>query len=126
MSAGAELVAAAVAALRDVAELAGVFEGAPLQAPLPHEIVDAGAESDGGHKSGVGREVRIAVTIRDEGERPVRPRRVMAGVEAALANAPALPGWQIVTMRFLSSRTARDRQSGWTGLVEFRARMLAP
>jgi hypothetical protein len=49
----------------------------------------------------------------------------MAEAEVALSAICAVVGWQLVTMRFLSSRAAKDRQSGWTGLVKFRARLLA-
>lgn len=125
MSAGAELQAAAIATLRGVVELGGVYDGQPLQAVVPYVVVEPGPESDWGHKSAAGREVRLAVTIRDEGERAVRLRRLMGRAEAALAGVTAVAGWQLVTMRFLSSRVAKDRQGGWVGLVEFRARLLA-
>lgn len=49
----------------------------------------------------------------------------MGETEAALGALAGVEGWQLVTMRLLSSRAARDRQSGWIGLVEFRARLLA-
>ena len=125
MTAGAELQAAAIAALQAVAELGRVYDGQPVQAAVPYAVVEPGAEADWGHKSGAGREVRLAVTIKDEGERPARLRRLMSEVEAALASVTAVAGWQLVTMRFLSSRVAKDRQGGWIGLVEFRARLLA-
>jgi hypothetical protein len=124
MSAGAELQSAAIAALQDVAELGGVYDGQPLQAVAPYALVETGPEVDWGHRSAAGREVRLAVTIRDEGERSARLRRLMAEAEAVLVGLPAVQGWQLVTMRLLSSRAARDRRSGWIGLVEFRARML--
>jgi hypothetical protein len=125
MSAGVELQAAAIAALQGVAELGAVHDGQPLQAVVPYAVVEAGPETDWGHKSGAGREVRLAVTLRDEGERPARLRRLMAEVETMVSGLATVAGWQLVTMRFLSSRVARDRQSGWIGLVEFRARLLA-
>lgn len=125
MTAGAELQAAAIAALQAVAELGRVYDGQPVQAAVPYAVVEPGAEADWGHKSGAGREVRLSVTIRDEGERPARLRRLMGEVEAVLASVVAVAGWQLVTMRFLSSRVAKDRQGGWIGLVEFRARLLA-
>ena len=125
MSAGAALQAAAVAALQGIAELGGVHDGPPVQAAVPYAVVEAGPEADWGHKSAAGRELRLAVTIRDEGERPARLRRLMGECETALAGIAAVSGWQVVTMRFLASRTAKDRQGGWAGLVEFRARLLA-
>lgn len=125
MSAGTELQAAAVAALADVAELGGVYDGPPVQAVVPYATVEAGLETDWGHKNAAGREVRLDVTIRDEGERPARLRRLMAEAETVLGALAAVPGWELVTIRFLSSRVAKDRQGGWIGLVEFRARLLA-
>jgi hypothetical protein len=125
MTAGAELQAAVISALDGVAGLGRVYDGPPVQAAVPYAVVEPGAEADWGHKSGAGREVRLAVTIRDEGERPARLRRLMGEAEAALAGLAAVAGWQLVTMRFLSSRVAKDRQGGWIGLVEFRARLLA-
>jgi hypothetical protein len=125
MSAGAALQAVAVSALQGVADLGGVYDGQPLQAAVPYAVVESGQEADWGHKNGAGREIRLAVTIRDEGERPLRLRRLMAEAEVALSAICAVVGWQLVTMRFLSSRVAKDRQGGWIGLVEFRARLLA-
>lgn len=125
MSAGPDLQAAAVAELADVAELGGVYDGPPVQAVVPYATVETGPETDWGHKNGAGREVRLVVTIRDEGERPSRLRRLIAEAEGMLAGLSAVPGWQLVTMRFLSSRVAKDRQGGWVGLVEFKARLLA-
>jgi hypothetical protein len=125
MSAGGELQAAAIGALQGVAELGGVYDGQPLKAVVPYAVVQPGQEADWGHKNGAGREIRLEVTIRDEGERPVRIRRLLGEAEAALSAVSAVAGWQLVTMRFLSSRVAKDRQGGWIGLVEFRARLLA-
>jgi hypothetical protein len=36
----------------------------------PYAIVETGPEIDWSHKSGAGRELRLAVTLRDKGERP--------------------------------------------------------
>jgi hypothetical protein len=124
--AGAALTEAAMAALRQVQGLSGVFEAAPVQAADCHAVVEAGLESDWSHKSGTGREVRVAATIRAEGERPDRLRRAATEAEAALAALGAdISGWRIVTMQFLRSRMVRDGRSGWAAVIEFRARMLA-
>jgi hypothetical protein len=126
--AGAALQAAALARLRAVEGLSGVYPGPPLRAAVPYAIVEAGAESDWGHKSGEGREVRLAVGLRDEGERPDRIAARMAAAEAALAAPLAVTGWQLVGLAFLRSRLAREGRggdSGWSGLIEYRARLLA-
>jgi hypothetical protein len=126
VSAAEELVAAAVAAVGEVEDLTGVYDGKPLQAGFPHASVDAGAETDWGHKSGAGRELRLAVTIRDKGERPERLRRLMAEAqEKVLAMGGDLDGWRVVTLFFLRSRIVMDRDGGWAGVTDYRVRMLS-
>ncbi|HEY0625474.1 MAG TPA: DUF3168 domain-containing protein [Allosphingosinicella sp.] len=122
MSAGEKLQAAAIAALKAMGRF-GVYEGPPVQAVMPHAIVEAGPESDWSHKSGAGREVRLAVTLKDVGERPVRLRALMDEAEAALEGL-APDGWQLVTMRMMRSGMARDAKGVWTGASDYRARML--
>lgn len=103
----------------------GVFFPAPVQAIVPYAIVDAGLESDWSHKSSEGREVRLAVTIRDEGERPGRVQRLASEAEAAIeAAGGATPSWSIVSMRFLRRHLVREQRRGWTAVIEYRARML--
>lgn len=124
MSAEEALHAAVTAALRSIAGL-GVHEAGPVQAALPHAVVEIGPASDWGHKSGDGREVRVGAVLRDGGEQAARLRRLMGEAEAVMAGVgPALPGWQVVTMRFVRSRVVREAKSGWAGVVEYRARML--
>lgn len=130
MSAGAgeTLQAAAAAALRALEGLS-VHEGPPVQAAFPYAVADAGFEADWSHKSGSGREVRLAVTIRDGGERPVRLRRLIGEAEAALGQiAGPFPGWRLVALQFLRSRLVPDGRGAvgsWAGVIELRARMLA-
>ncbi|MGQ0588578.1 MAG: tail completion protein gp17 [Sphingosinicella sp.] len=126
MSAGASLAKSALVALAGVESLSGRYDGPPLTAAFPHAIVETGAESDWSHKSGVGREIRLAVTIRDKGERPDRLRRLMAASEmAVMAIGGEADGWRIASLVFLRSRTMRETGLGWAGVSEFRARMLA-
>lgn len=122
MSAGEALQAAAIEALKSIEGL-GVYEGPPVQAAMPHALVEAGPETDWGHKSGIGREVRLAVTLKDLGERPARLRALMAAAEAALEGL-VLSDWQLVTLQMMRSRLARDAKGVWTGAIDYRARML--
>jgi hypothetical protein len=127
--AGGALQTAALARLQAVQGLSGVYPGPPLQAALPYATVEAGTESAWGHKSGDGREVRLAVGLRDQGERPERIRGLMAAVEAALGPLPEVAGWTLVSLHFLRSslvREGRGRDSAWTALIEYRGRLLAP
>lgn len=125
--AGEMLQDAVLAALRTIREL-GVYDGPPVQAVVPNAVVEVGPETDWSHKSGLGRELRVAVTLRDDGERPARLRRLIGEAEAVLETIPAqLPGWQLVTLRFLRSRLLREsgKAPHWAAVIEYRARMLA-
>ena len=126
MSAAQALIEAALAALGEVEGLTGRHEARPLQAAFPYATVEAGAESDWGHKSGIGREVRLTIVLRDEGERPERLRRLLAEAEAALDGIGATLGaWRLVSFAFLRSRLVPDGQRRWAGAIDYRARMLA-
>jgi hypothetical protein len=127
MSASEALQSAMVAALRAGTGLA-VYDSPPAQAVFPYALIDCGPENDWGHKSGKGREVRVAVTVRDCGERPARLLALMSEAEAALEAAPEAAGWQVVSFAWLRSRSVREgRAPGaveWSGIAEYRARML--
>jgi len=123
--AGEALAAAAVAALDGVAGLNGAYDGPPLQAAFPYAVVEAGPEGDWSHKSSEGRELRLAATLFDKGERPARARALMAAAEGAIAGlGPELDGWRLVNLVFLRGRLLRGNGAAWSGVVEFRARML--
>lgn len=123
--AGETLQAAAVAALAAIDGIGRVYDAPPIQAAIPHAAVEIDGEADWGHKSGAGREVRLAATIRDKGERPMRLRRLAGEAEAALAAlAPAVGGWRLVTMRFVRTRILSSPREGWAAVIEYRARLL--
>jgi len=123
--AGVRLAEAVGEALGDLALLGGVHQGAASGAAFPHATVEVGPENDWSHKNGVGRDVRIAVLIADQGASAARLHALMGDAEAAVLAMPqSLEGWRIVTLQFVRSRVARNG-SGWTGAVEFRARLLA-
>ena len=124
--AGATLTAAVMAALRELGGLTGVHEAMPLQAAAPYAIVEAGLEADWGHKSGLGREVRVRVTLRDQGERPTRLRGLAPEAAAALDGiGPELDGWRLVTLNFVRSMIVAEKAGRWAMTLDYRARMLA-
>lgn len=126
MSASQALIAAAGDALRSVAGLTGVHEALPVQAVLPYATVEAGVESDWGHKSGAGRELRLSVVLRDAGERPERLRALGAAAQAAVeAIDPALAGWRLVTLVPVRAMTVAEGPGRWILTLDYRARMLA-
>ena len=132
--AGPALQQAAIEALQSAAGIGGVYDGPPLQAAFPYAVVEFGPESDWSHKTARGREVRLALTIRDQGERPARLHRLMEEAEQAMAGLGGpLVGWRIVTSRFARSQVVREpegraspgRSDAWAGVIEYRARMMA-
>ncbi len=123
MSAGGALQSAIAAALGQVADLNGVFDGPPARASYPYATIDATSESDWGHKSGAGREVLVGVTLWDD--QPVRLHGLADEVEAALVGLVGVAGWQLVTMRLIRRRVLRDVAGPWAAAVDFRARMLS-
>ncbi|NUR45281.1 MAG: DUF3168 domain-containing protein [Sphingomonas sp.] len=122
MSAGGELQTAIASALAGV-EVTGVFDGPPARAAYPYVALDATTESDWGHKSGVGREVLVAITLWDD--QPVRLHGLADQVEAALEGLTAVEGWQLVTMQLVRRRVVRDVAGPWAAAIDYRARMLS-
>lgn len=125
--AGAALRDAAIEALQAL-DLGGVYPGPPLQAAFPHAVVECGPESDWGHKSGRGRELRLAVTLRDSGERPERAQAFAEVAEAALEAGLEVEGWRLATLALLRVRTVAEGRGGamgWAVAIDWRARLLA-
>lgn len=127
MSARERLQAAVTAALRAAEGLAGVavFDAPPVRAAAPHALVEEPVLADWSTKDMAGREGRIAVLLRDGGERPARLRELAGAAEEAVLAMPAPlgAGWRVVSLAFVRGRMVRDR-SGWVATSEFRVRML--
>ncbi|VWX61281.1 DUF3168 domain-containing protein [Sphingorhabdus sp. 109] len=105
--------------------VSGIFDGPPPQADFPYIALATGASLDWSHKGGVGRELSLALTVHDDGETAARLHRLMALVEEVLEPGLDDPdGWQIVTFDFRRTRILRSAVSPWSGLVEYRARVL--
>ena len=130
VSAAESLLSTARSALADVTGLSGVFGAGPIQAVPPFATVEVPTESDWGHKTGAGRELRLVVTVRDEGEREDRVRMLAAATEAALLAMPAASAnWRVTSIAVLRATTTRERSgrspAGWAAVREMRVRMLA-
>ena len=123
--AGQALVEAALAALaRGRGPERGLRRAAADRA-FPYATVEAGPENDWSHKSGEGRELRLAILARDKGESPRRLRDIAARIEAAAAGiGPELAGWRLVNLVFLRGSMLRSPDAAWTAAIEYRARLL--
>jgi hypothetical protein len=124
--AGGALQTGATAALSDITGLNGVYPGTPIQATAPFAIVEIGPETDWGHKNGAGRELRLAVIVRDEGETPDRVRVLADAARQHVEQMAAEQGgWRIVSLALLRARIVQEKGGEWAALTEWRARMLA-
>jgi hypothetical protein len=123
MSAGGALQSAIASALGGIGGVTGVFDGPPARAAYPYVALDATTESDWSHKSGLGREVLVAITLWDD--QPTRLHVLADEVEAVLAAPGQVDGWQLVSMRMVRRRVVRDVAGPWAAALDFRARMLA-
>jgi hypothetical protein len=129
MSAASELQAALVAALAGADGIegvaSGVFDGPPARAAFPYIVIGDGLSSDWSHKSGRGREHRLAVTVWDEAGRAARLHALVGEIEVAIeAMGAALPTNRIVSRVLVRSRIVRAVGGPWAGSVEYRVRTL--
>jgi hypothetical protein len=122
-SAGCTVLTMALRRLGTIAGLTGAYEVSPVQALVPYVEVEVGAEREWGHKSGDGREIRLAMLFHDKGERSVRLRQFMSEAEERLGSAALDGDWQLVSLSFVRSQIVRNG-AGWMGMLEYRARLL--
>ncbi|MDV3166708.1 MAG: DUF3168 domain-containing protein ['Waltheria sp.' little leaf phytoplasma] len=108
------------------ATLNGVFDGPAVRATPPFAEIGEATSGDWGTKDRVGRELRLAVILRDATETSARIAALAAAVEAAVPGLPRdLVGWRVASVAFLRSRIAGEGPGRWIAAVEFRVRMLA-
>jgi hypothetical protein len=120
------LARAVGAALRVMPGISGVSDGMPASQADTHASLDIGPETDWGHKSGAGAEVRFAVMIRCGGDAPDRARRLLAAARETVEGIGSdLEGWRLVSLAFQRARTLRETGPRWTAVIEYRARLLA-
>lgn len=127
MSAGAWIQAAVAEALRSRAEFAdlAVFDAPPVRSATPYAVVGEAELVDWSTKDWTGRSGRIAVTLHDAGERPVRVRALIGAVaetiEALSGDLGA--GWRATGFRLVRERLALTASSRWTATSEFAVRV---
>lgn len=124
MSAREALQGAVVATVSGAVGVA-VFDAPPVRGALPYVLVEEPVLADWSTKDWRGCEARLAVVVRDGGERPVRVRTLLAlASDAVLAMPVALAGWRVVTLRPVRERIVRTRDE-WVGAAEFVVRLHA-
>lgn len=109
-----------------VAAISGIYDGPPPRAAFPYVALADGTATDWGTKTEAGREIRMALTIWDDGEEPQRLQTLMDMAEEALSGMSRdLGGWKVASLVFLRARIVRDASGPWAGLIEYRIRVLA-
>ena len=124
MSGALGAVQAAVVAL--LGGIAPVYDGAPPRAVFPYILISDSPVSDWSTKTERGREIRLALTLWDDGEEAESLRTLMIAVEAAMDTFPRnLPGWRVASLVFLRSLISREPDGPSAALIEYRIRLLA-
>lgn len=128
MSAGGVVRAAVLARLRSDPAVAShrVVEGAAARvAAVPFVVLRDVAITDWSTKDRAGRELRVSLAVRDEGESGVRAEAIGAAAEAALLALPgSLDGWRVVTATPVRNAVLHEGGQRWAALVDVRIRML--
>lgn len=107
-------------------ELNAIGEEAPLRAALPWLAIVASASADWSHKTGAGREVRIAVELQARGDDPETAATLVGEIEGAILSIPRQQEkFDIAGIQFLRARTEQRGGTIRAVLLEYRFRMLA-
>ena len=127
--AGTALRAAMIDALRAdpvlAATLNGVFAGPAVRTSPPYAEIAETLSVDWDTKDRRGREVRLAVLVRDATETPARMMELADAAERAVLAMPrAIAGWHVASLVFLRTRIAGEAPGRWLAAIEFRARAL--
>jgi hypothetical protein len=99
-----------------------LFDAAPLRASVPQAVLGEPSDGDWGAAGIEGRELRVTLTLTDEGERPLRLRAAMQTVEAIALPETLAGGWRVAGLSVMATRTAKNGVR-WTASVEWRARL---
>lgn len=108
------------------AVLNAVEEEAPVRASPPWLGIAASASTDWSHKSGKGREVRLALELHLRGDDPATGSSTLAAIEDRIETLPAVqPGLHIINSTFLRARAEQRPGNLRAVLLEYRFRILA-
>ncbi len=117
-------IVAQIRAAPKLAALTGVYDSPPARAPFPYAVISTTSATDWSTKTETGREIRLGLTIWEEGGQTARLQMLMADAEAAMANLPRnLDGWRIISLTLARSLIARDPSGPWAGLIDHRIRL---
>lgn len=125
-----DLRAALIAWLRAdpaLAAINAIEEESPLSASPPWLGLAASASIDWGTKDRAGRETRIALELETRIDLPAADAALLGAIERRVLDLPPFQsGFELVSIRFLRSRSERRGDNLRAALLEFRFRILKP
>ena len=108
------------------ASLNTITEEAPRRASPPWLGIVASASTDFSHKTGVGREVRVALELQTLGDDAGGTADLVAAIEARIALFPPdQSDFRIASLTFLRARAEQRGEARRAVLLEYRARLIA-
>lgn len=124
MTAREALRAALMTALRPALTPLGMalFDAVPVRASVPQAVLGEPSDSDWGAAGIEGRELRVALTLTDEGEQPRRLRACVQAAEAIGLPEMLADGWRVAGLSVVATRMAKTG-ARWTASVEWRVRL---
>jgi hypothetical protein len=126
MTAEAVVQAAALAAVRGVAGLNGVYLAPPVKATPPYAELGDLLSGDWSVKDRAGRELRLMLSVRDAAESNARVQALAGAVGAAIEGLPRdLAEWRVASVVLVRSRVSGGPPGRWSASVEYRVRVLA-
>lgn len=109
-----------------LAPLNSVAEESPVRASPPWLGIAASASADFGHKTGSGREVRIAFELHGRGDDIASDGALVSAIDKRIAAMPsAQDGFIIASSSFLRGRAERRANNLRATLLEYRFRLIA-
>ncbi|WP_432201703.1 tail completion protein gp17 [Erythrobacter sp. W53] len=102
-----------------------IEEEGPLEGQPPTLSIASSASADWSSKSGMGREVRVALELVDRGDQAAAITQAIELIELRIAAlSPDQNGYRIVVTQFIRSRAERRPRSLRAVLLEYRFRLL--
>ncbi|WP_322964550.1 tail completion protein gp17 [Sphingomonas fuzhouensis] len=99
-----------------------VFDAPPVRGSVPQAVLGEPGDSDWGAAGIEGRELRVTVTLTDEGEQPTRLRAAVEVVEGIALAEMLADGWRMAGL-VVTARTFTKGAARWTASVAWRARL---
>lgn len=124
MTAREALRAGLMTALRPALTPLGValFDAVPVRASVPQAVLGEPSDSDWSAAGIEGRELRVVLTLNDEGEQPRRLRACVRAAEAIGLPEILADGWRVAGLSVIATRMGKTG-ARWTASVEWRARL---